>query len=115
MGGTCKRSWTGGSAVAWMNCSISMTCCADRIVSGCCGSMAGACGGGSVAGACGGGSVALGSFVAGCSGATCAFCGCRCHREGWQQSGRFFMRTVIPRPLGFQKKDRLATQGQAPS
>lgn len=37
-------------------------------------------------------------------GAWRAFCSCRCHREGWQQSGGFFMRTVIPCPLGFEEK-----------
>ena len=71
----------------------------------------GACGGSFMSGA----SCVSGRSVAGCSRACCAFCSCRCHREGWQQSGRFFMRTVIPCPLGFQRKDWLATQGQAPS
>lgn len=107
VGGTGGGSWTGGSAVVccWMNCGISMACRGDRIVSSPCGSMA--CGDrtvssrcGLMAGACGGGALALGGSVAGCFRACCAFCSCRCHREGRQQSSRFFMRTVIPCPLG---------------
>lgn len=42
-----------------------------------------------------------GGSVAGCR-ACCAFCGCRRHREGWQESSSLFVRTVFPCSLGFQ-------------
>lgn len=86
-GGACAG---GGAVGCWMNCGISVFG-GSRILSGCCGLMA--CGG------CGG-AVALASSVAGCSRAACTFCSCRCHRERWQQGGRFFMRTIIPSLLG---------------
>lgn len=74
VGGSGGGSWAGGSAAAcWMNCGISVTGGGSRIVSDCCGPMAG--------GACGGGSWSGGSVAGG------AFCSRRCHREGWQQSG----------------------------
>lgn len=105
VGGSGGGSWTRGSNVAcWMNCSILMTGGGSRTMSGCWGLAAGgSCGVGCMRGggdSPSGGSVALGSSVAGCSRAWRAFCSCRCHREGWQQSGGFFMRTVIPCPLG---------------
>ena len=90
MGGSGGGFWAGGSAVAcWVNC---VTGGGSRIVSSCCGLVAGgACSGGSLSGA----SVS-GCFRAGCAfcgrrcpcafcgrRCPCAFCSRRCHSEGW--------------------------------
>ena len=120
MGGSGGGSWTRGRTVAcWMSCSILMTAGGSRTTSGCWGLAAGGscgvtCMPGGGGGSLSGGSVALGSSVAGCSRALRAFCSHRCHCEGWQQSGGFFIRIVIPCPQALRKR-LVSNPGQASS
>jgi hypothetical protein len=73
---------TGAIACSGMNCGISMTSGIGRIVSGSCEPWAGSSAvarwmNRGISMSCGDRSMAGGS-------ACCAFCSCRCHREGWQ-------------------------------
>ena len=97
VGGSGGGSRAGGRAVVCrrVNRGVPVTGGGDRMVGGRCGLVAG--------GARGGGSVAGGR------GPCCAFCSCGCHREGWQQSGRFFVRTAIHCPLGFEQRNSLVS------
>lgn len=86
--------WASSSAICGgRNCGIPMSGGGGRVMSDSCGSRAGVNRDISVTG--GGGSVAGRR-------AGCAFCGCRCHREGWQESNGLSVRTVFPCSLGFQ-------------
>lgn len=93
-------SWTSSSAICggrncgMRNCGIPMTGGGSRVMSDSCGSGAGVNCDISVTG--GGGPVAGRR-------AGCAFCGCRCHREGWQESNGLFVRTVFLCSLGYKR------------
>lgn len=101
-----REPWTRSSAVVCggVNCGIPMTGGHSRVVSGSCGSRAG-----SGAITCWKNcdiSVTGGSGPVAGSRACCAFCGCRCHREGWQESSSFFVRTVFPCSLGYKQSQQ---------